>query len=263
MTQRSDAARARARSRGPGPRPSAGPRSRGRPGSAARSAAASAPADSGSPGGQPELLVDDVEAGDELGDAVLDLEPRVDLEEVEGPVAASRRNSAVAAFRSPAGGRDPDRQVVEVAPLVGVRPGAGASSTSFWWRRWSEQSRSPMATTAPGRVAQELDLDVARRPDLALEVDRAVAERRRRLGRPGRQRGRQVGGASHPAHPPSTTAGRGLDQQREADPLGLGDDRRPPRRGGRPAPDRASRGRPRRRRTARAVGPGACRRAPR
>ena len=53
-------------------------------------------------GGQPELLVDDVEPGDQLGDAVLDLEPGVDLEEVEGAVAASRRNSAVAAFWSPA-----------------------------------------------------------------------------------------------------------------------------------------------------------------
>ena len=28
-------------------------------------------------------------------------------------------------------------------------PGAGASSTSFWWRRWIEQSRSPIATTVP------------------------------------------------------------------------------------------------------------------
>ena len=28
-------------------------------------------------------------------------------------------------------------------------PGAGASSTSFWWRRCSEQSRSPMNATSP------------------------------------------------------------------------------------------------------------------
>ena len=44
--------------------------------------------------GQPELLADDVEAGHELGHAVLDLEPGVDLEEVGRPVrdrAGTRR----------------------------------------------------------------------------------------------------------------------------------------------------------------------------
>ena len=28
-------------------------------------------------------------------------------------------------------------------------PGAGVSSMSFWWRRWAEQSRSPIHTTWP------------------------------------------------------------------------------------------------------------------
>ena len=63
----------------------------------------------------------------------------------------------------------------------------------------------------------------------------------RRLGRRGRQRRGQVRGALDAAHPPSPAAGRRLDQQREPDRLGLGDDRRRPRPGGRPAPARASR----------------------
>ena len=33
--------------------------------------------------GDPDLRLDDVEAGDDLGDGVLDLDPRVDLDEVE------------------------------------------------------------------------------------------------------------------------------------------------------------------------------------
>ena len=78
----------------------------------------------------------------------------------------------------------------------------------------------------PGRVPQQLDLDVARRPDLALQEDGSVAERGQRLGRPGGQSRRQVRRRRHPAHAPSPTAGRGLDQQRKADPLGLGEDRR-------------------------------------
>ena len=138
--------------------------------------------------------------------------------------SGARRNSAVAAFRSPAAVATRTARSCRSRRSSVVRPGAGASSTSFWWRRWSEQSRSPMATTRPDRVAQQLDLDVARRPDDALQVDRAVAERGERLGRSGGQRGRQVGRRRDQAHAPSATAGRRLDHDREADPLGLGDD---------------------------------------
>ena len=35
------------------------------------------------------------------------------------------------------------------ARTVSERPGAGVSSITFWFRRWSEQSRSPKATTRP------------------------------------------------------------------------------------------------------------------
>ena len=167
---------------------------------------------------------------------MLDLEPGVDLEEPERAVlveAGTRRSRRCAGRRRVA---TRTASVVEVAPLVGASgPGAGASSTSFWWRRWSEQSRSPMATIRARRVAQQLDLDVARRRGS------------RARGRPIRRRtptaasadpaaraaGSSAGGRD-PAHPPSPTAGRGLDQQREADPLGLGDDRRRLRRAGRP-----------------------------
>ena len=34
------------------------------------------------------------------------------------------------------------------------RNGAGASSTSFWWRRWSEQSRVDTTTTPPWASAR-------------------------------------------------------------------------------------------------------------
>jgi hypothetical protein len=75
-----------------------------------------------------------------------------------------------------------------------------------------------------GGVAQQLDLDMAGRPDLALQEDRPVTERRRRLGRTGGQCRGQLRRRRHPTHPPSAAAGGRLDEQREADPLGLGDD---------------------------------------
>ena len=143
-------------------------------------------------GGDPELLADDVDAGDELGHAVLDLEPGVDLEEPEPAVRVEQELDG-------RGVDEPGRLARPGPPAawssrrcVLVRPGAGDSSTSFWWRRWSEQSRSPRATIVPVGVAEQLDLDVAGRPDLALEVDGAVAERRPRLGRAGGQRRGQL-----------------------------------------------------------------------
>ena len=36
-----------------------------------------------------------------------------------------------------------------LARVASVITGLGDSSTSFWWRRWVEQSRSPRATTLP------------------------------------------------------------------------------------------------------------------
>ena len=74
-------------------------------------------------------------------------------------------------------------------------------------------------------VGDELHLDVARRRDLPLEVDGSVAERRRRLVRPGGQRGGEILGARDAAHAPASPACGRLHQQREPDALGRGDDR--------------------------------------
>ena len=116
------------------------------------------------------LLVDQVEIGHQLGHAVLDLQPGVDLQEPEVAVwreqELGRRRVAQAN-----GPRDPNAELVQGARCSRDSPGAGASSTSFWWRRWMEQSRSPRATIVARVVAQQLDLDVARVLDVALEVD--------------------------------------------------------------------------------------------
>ena len=61
------------------------------------------------------------------------------------------------------------------------RRGHGVSSTTFWWRRWIEQSRSKRCTMLPCAIAEHLDLDVARPEDRLLEVDGVVAEGALRL----------------------------------------------------------------------------------
>ncbi len=169
-------------------------------GSAARSAAASTDADSGSPGRQPELLLDDVDAGDQLADTVLDLEPGVDLEEVEGPVRGAQelRGRGVP---QPGGRGDADRQVVEVAPLVGGQTGRRRLLDQFLVAPLERAIALADGHDPAGRVAEQLDLDVARRPDLPLE-DRPSRRRRRTLPRPTRRPARR---AVRPASPPGAS----------------------------------------------------------
>ena len=93
---------------------------------------------------------DEVDAEHRFGDRMLDLEARVDLEEVE--LLASRivdeldRAGRVVVD----GAAEVDGGLVQRARgRRRTRPGAGVSSTTFWLRRCSEQSRSPSATTLP------------------------------------------------------------------------------------------------------------------
>jgi hypothetical protein len=106
-------------------------------------------------------LADEVDARDCLGHRVLHLDARVHLHEVEVLVVVDeeldRAGVLVAdlAFTK-AHGRSADL----LAELFGSRMGEGDSSISFWWRRCTEQSRSPRWTALPCLVGDELDLDV-------------------------------------------------------------------------------------------------------
>ena len=98
-------------------------------------------------------------------------------------------------------------------------PGAGDSSTTFWCRRWIEQSRSP-STRTPSVVTDDLDLDVPAVLDVRLDEHGAVAEGRRGLGA-GRGRPHRAGrrAADDPHAAAAATGGR-LHQQGK---VGLGD----------------------------------------
>ena len=97
----------------------------------------------------PDLLLHQVEAGDHLGHRVLHLDPGVHLHEVErcrrcraGTRSCRRRRSRCS---TPA--RPPPRPSARAARASSA--GLGLSSISFWWRRCTEQSRSPRWTTLP------------------------------------------------------------------------------------------------------------------
>ena len=100
-------------------------------------------------GGDPNLFLDDVDAGDELGDGMLDLDAGVDFEEEEVALVVEQElERAGVGVLHGAGGVD-DRAAQLAAHACRSRATDGASSSSFWWRRWIEHSRSPRWTTVP------------------------------------------------------------------------------------------------------------------
>ena len=96
----------------------------------------------------PDLLGDEVDARDHLGDRVLDLQAGVHLEEEELAVLEEELDGAGVVVAARLG--DLDRGLAHgLADLVGEGRRRRLSSTSFWWRRWAEQSRSPTHTQLP------------------------------------------------------------------------------------------------------------------
>ena len=180
-------------------------------------------------GGDPDLRRDEVDAGQHLRHRVLDLDPAVDLDEVEVAVAIDeelerpdvlvagrddRPDGALArAPRGPPSERAGVGRLLEdllVAPLDGAVALAEVDAVAV-------------------AVDRDLDLDVAVLVEPLLEVERVVAERRLapRSGRPCSDRFELARRADH-AHALAAAAGRRLDEDRVADPLRLaeGVDRR-------------------------------------
>ena len=162
-------------------------------------------------GGDAQLPLDQVEAGDHLGHRVLDLQAGVHLQEVE----VRRRvddelDRAGADVADRARGRDRGRAHARRG-VASVRPGAGASSMTFWWRRWTEQSRSNRCTHVAVRVGEDLDLDVARALEVASRSARGrrrrrTAASRRAAGERGGELARRVRPMRMPLPPPPALA---------------------------------------------------------
>ena len=189
------------------------PRSRGR-----RGATSSWPSASGSPGRDPQLLLDQVEPVDQLGDRVLDLQPRVHLEEEElaGSSAVGEEldgaGADVAGTRARA--RPPPRRSRSRSSGVDDRRGRLLDDLLVAALQRA-LALAEVDDVAVG-VAEHLDLDVARALEVALDEHAVVAEAGQRLA-PGRgQRRLEARRRRDDAHPLAAAAGRGLDHHRVA-----------------------------------------------
>ena len=199
-------------------------------------------------GGDPELVGDEVASGDELGDRVLDLEPRVHLEEgrlaavVEQELAGPGADVADRAPRGPGPRRRAARAARRRPPATGSPrgpSGGGAGSSSRarrGGRRCPAASNSTWISTwrAPSTNRSRISRS---------SPNAACASRRAAASASG-----SVAGSRTDAHALAAAAGRRLDEERVADRCGgarsaprpTGRRRRSPARTGTPS-DAASR----------------------
>ncbi len=154
-------------------------------------------------GRHPQLLLHEVDAGDELGDRMLHLQPRVHLEEEE-LVRRIRRHDELDG--AGAGVADAPRGLAGgcADPLPGRRVEQRRRRLLDDLLVAALQAALPLAERDDGavRVGEHLHLDVPRRGHVPLDEERVVAERARRLA-PGRgdRGGRILAGASRRACP--------------------------------------------------------------
>ena len=178
---------------------------------------------SGSPRGDLDLRPHDVDAGDELGDRVLDLDARVHLHEVVGAVgreqAFDRARGAVAG-----GAGRVDRDPTDPVAQLGVDGRRRRLLDQLLVAALDRAVALAEVDDVPVRVGEHLNLDVARVLEVLLDVDGRVGEVREPLALGRREGRRGLVGRVHDLHPfPAAARGR-LDQQRVADLLAERDD---------------------------------------
>ncbi len=169
-------------------------------------------------GGDAQLQTDDVDAGHQFGDGVLDLHAGVHLDEVELAVLVQELERAGAAVADRGAGLA-DLLAHGLALLRGdarrwrflddLLPAALQRAVAF-------AQRDHVAVV----VADHLELDVPGLLEEFLHVDRVVAEGRESLGLGDVDRIEKRPLAVHDAHAAAAAAARGLDDDRVADRLG-------------------------------------------
>ncbi len=177
------------------------------------------------PGGDPELPFDQVEAGHRFGHRMLDLEPRVHLEEVEvaGPQAARWV------------GDEFDRARADVTRGQrrfgrGFRHGGARLIGQSGRRAFLDHLLMPSLGRAvalvkvhatPMRVGEHLQFDVAGRGDIFFDQHPSVAERSLSLANGALERSVEFDMSVDTAHSSAAPARDRLDQHRIADLVGL------------------------------------------
>ncbi len=168
-----------------------------------------------------DLRLHQVAPGDHLGDRVLDLDARVDLDEVVAAVLGDQKldGAGVGVARL---ARHLERVVGQLgAQRDRQRPG-GRVLDDFLVAALHAAVALEQVNQVAVVVAQHLHLDVLGAHDQLLQKHRVVAERLARLGARALQRLGHLAGGAHHAHAATAAAGRRLHQHRIAGLVGEG-----------------------------------------
>ena len=171
-----------------------------------------------------QLPLDEVLAGDHLGDRMLDLEPGVHLHEIERAGACS---SGL--------GDELDGARAHVADRFRRRHrGAAHRGAALWCHAGCGRFLEHLLVAPLDRavaleevhavavaVAEDLDLDVARPAEILLDQDAVVAEGGGRLALAGGERRGELARRLDDAHALAAAARGGLDEHRVADAIGF------------------------------------------
>ena len=162
-----------------------------------------------------QLLAHEVDAGDELRHRVLDLDARVQLEEEEvAPVEHELgRARALVADRT----RERDGRVAHARAELRVERRRRRLLEHLLMAALDRALALAEREYGAVRVCEQLDLDMARPLEVALEEERVVPERAGCLALRGRDRVVELLRRSHDPHAAAAAARGRLDEQRVAD----------------------------------------------
>ena len=171
-------------------------------------------------GGDAQLPFDQVQPGDFLGHRMLDLQPGVDFHEEEFAV---RRDDEF--HRAGVGVVDRVRRLhrgrAHACAQFRREEGRGRFLQYLLVAALRRAFAFAEVDRAAVRVAEHLDLDVARMLDVAFQQHAIAAEGVRRLALAALQARREFFRAAHDAHALAAAAMRSLDHQRIADAIGF------------------------------------------
>ena len=171
-------------------------------------------------GGHADLLADDVDAGDFLGDGVLHLHPGVHLHEVHLAIGEQELHGAGVLVAHGLGRAH--RQVADVGALLGGQLRAGGDLDELLVAALDRAVALEQVHGVAEGIGEYLRLDVLRVDDALLEEHFRAAEGLGGLGDDAGEVLLQLLAAVAAADAAAAAAGGGLEHHRVADALGLG-----------------------------------------
>ena len=171
------------------------------------------------PGGYPELFLDDIDPGHQLGHRVLDLDSGVHFHEEETTVLGEEELDRAGVF-VPCGAGRSHRRLTHLGPKLCVEGDRWRLLDDFLVAPLDRAFALAEVDHPALRISENLKLDVSWSFEILFEVEGRISKCPFRLVPSGVIRFLQLVRIPGQAHPSATTAGRRFEDHRKADLLG-------------------------------------------